>query len=171
MSRRSVLGAGLLGIVISCSAAAVPADGRQWVETWGAAQMVPGQSMVAVRVNPDNPQDIAIDLSTEPPTITMKREGTSAAEVLATGTAVRAVIVQSQPLGMKNPEGLDVYAFQLTVMPEGQMPYQIQVGNAVPAEAVPLLYPGSNVPAKVLPGQPNAVAIDWQAALAGFTKA
>jgi lysophospholipase L1-like esterase len=43
MSRRSLLGAGLLGFVMSCSAAAGTVDGRQWVETWGTAQMVPGQ--------------------------------------------------------------------------------------------------------------------------------
>ena len=44
MSRRSLLGAGLLGFVMSCSAVAATAGGRQWVETWGSAQMVPGQA-------------------------------------------------------------------------------------------------------------------------------
>lgn len=71
----------------------------------------------------------------------------SAARILELGTACEAVIVQSQPLGMRNPRGGDMYAFLLTVMAEGRAPYQIQIGNPVPAAAVPLLYPGNTVPA------------------------
>jgi hypothetical protein len=56
------------------------------------------------------------------------------------------------------------------VMPDGQKPYQTKVGNPVPEEAVPLLFPGSNLPAKVLPEEPEGVVIDWDAALAEFTK-
>jgi hypothetical protein len=71
---------------------------------------------------------------------------------------------------MKNPHGVDMHAFVLTVMPDGQKPYQTKVGNPVPEEAVPLLFPGSNLPAKVLPEEPEGVVIDWDAALAEFTK-
>jgi hypothetical protein len=85
--------------------------------------------------------------------------------VLETGTPGRAVIVQSLPLGKRNPAGVDLYAFVLTVMPEGKDPYQIQVGNPTPPEALPLLFPGSKVPVKI-GTEPNAVVIDWQAALA-----
>jgi hypothetical protein len=53
----------------------------------------------------------------------------------------------------------------LTISPQEGMPYQIQVGNPVPPEALPLLYPGSKVPVKVAPGNPNAAVIDWAAAL------
>jgi hypothetical protein len=35
---------------------------------------------------------------------------------------------------------------------------------------VPLLFPGSNLPAKVLPEEAQGVCIDWKAALAEFTK-
>ena len=45
-----------------------------------------------------------------------------------------------------------------------------KVGNPVPEEAVPLLYPGSNLPAKVLPEEPQGVVIDFKSALAEFTK-
>ena len=134
------------------------------------AQLVPGQSVVAVRVNPADPQEVALDLATLPPTVTVTGEGASAADVLAKGTPVRAVIVQTNPLGMKNQAGVDVHAFVLTVLAEGQVPRQVQVGNPVPPEAIPLLYPGCNVPAKVLPEEPEGVVIDWAAALAEFTK-
>ena len=44
--------------------------------------------------------------------------------------------------------------------------YQIQVGNPVPARALVKMFPGSQVPAKRLPLDPNSVVIDWDAALA-----
>jgi hypothetical protein len=37
-------------------------------------------------------------------------------------------------------------------------------------EAAALPYPGANLPAKVMPGEPQGVVIDWRAALAEFTK-
>src|SRR6266511_2868720 len=115
--------------------------------------------------------EIALDLATEPPEVTIAQsQGASAAEVLERGNPVRAVIVQTQPLGMKNQQGVDVHAFVLTVMPDGQKPYQTKVGNPVPEEAVPLLFPGSNLPAKVLPEEPEGVVIDFKAGLAEFTK-
>jgi hypothetical protein len=52
------------------------------------ALMTPG-TVVAVRVNPQNPQEVAIDFDTDPPTVTMSATGPnrgSAAELLATGT-------------------------------------------------------------------------------------
>jgi hypothetical protein len=140
---------------------------RQAVSLMVLPQLAAG-AVVAVRVNPNDHNEIALDLNSEPPTVTMaQQEGQeTAADILAKGVEARAVIVQSQLLGMKNPAGVDLYGFQLTVMVDGRAPYQIQVGNPVPPEAVPLLYPGSNVPAKMMPGSDNSVAIDWTAAIA-----
>jgi len=144
---------------------------RQSVPITVLPRFVPGQTVAAVRVNPDNHDEIALDLSTEAPEVTMAQgQGGSAADVLARGNPVRAVIVQTQPLGMKNPQGVDMHAFILTVMPDGQKPYQAKVGNPVPEDAVPLLFPGSSLPAKVLSEEPEGVVIDWTAALAEFTK-
>jgi hypothetical protein len=89
----------------------------------------------------------------------------SAAELLTTGAPGQAVIVQYQPLGKRNPAGVDLYAFLLTVMPVGADPYQIQVGNPTPPAALPFLFPGSRVPVKI-GTTPNAVVIDWAAAAA-----
>ena len=143
---------------------------RQAVTVVALSQLSPGQTVVAVRVDPNDQSVIALDFASEPPTVTVKREGGGAAEVLARGDPVRAVIVQTQPLGMKNQDGVDLRALLLTVLQEGKAPRQAKVGNPVPAEAVPLLYPGANVPAKVLPEEPDGVVIDWKAALAEFAK-
>lgn len=130
-------------------------------------QIQPGNTTVAVRVNPEDLTQIALDFATEPPVVTMAAGSgnASAAEILATGAPGRAVIVQYQPLGKRNPAGVDMYAFLLTVMPHGGVPYQIQVGNPTPPAALPFLFPGSRVPVKI-GGNPNAVVIDWSAAAA-----
>jgi hypothetical protein len=46
-------------------------------------------------------------------------------------------------------------------MPSGRDAYQIQVGNPVPASALPFLFPGSRVPVKI-GSDANAVVIDWE---------
>lgn len=130
-------------------------------------QIQPGFTPVAVRVDPDDLTQIVVDFSTEAPVVTTKA-GTgnhSAANILATGEPGKAVIVQSQPLGKKNPAGVDIYALVLTVMPQGRDPYQIQVGNPTPPSALPFLFAGSHVPVKI-GSEPNAVVIDWDAATA-----
>ena len=123
-----------------------------------------------MRVDPDDHSRIALSLGEEPPTVTMASSGDantgSAARILEYGVPCKAVIVQSQPMGMRSPSRLDMYAFVLTVMADGRAPYQVQVGNPVPADAVPLVYPGSTVPAKRLPdGEDHEIVIDWAAAL------
>jgi len=143
---------------------------RQGIPTSVVPQLRSGGATVAVRVNPDDHSQIALSLGEEPPTVTLaagqgEKTG-SAAEVLENGESCRAVIVESRPLGAKSPAGDDVYAFVLTVMAEGEPPYQVQVGNAVPASGVPLIYPGSTVPAKRIPDRgPDCVVVDWLAAV------
>jgi hypothetical protein len=132
--------------------------------------MMPGAT-VAVRVDPNDHSRIALSLGEEPPTVTTAGSGDantrSAARILELGVPCKGVIVQTQPLGMRNPKGDDMYAFVLTVMAEGRSPYQIQVGNPVPAPAIPLLYPGNTVPARRMPdGDDRELVIDWEAALA-----
>jgi hypothetical protein len=140
---------------------------RQRIPEIQIPQIQLGNTTVAVRVNPADPSQIALDFSTEPPVVTTPggAGNHSAAEILATGEQARAVIVEFQPLGKRNPAGVDLYAYQLTVMPEGRDPYQIQVGNPTPPAALPFLFAGSRVPVKI-GSIPNAVVIDWAAAAA-----
>ncbi len=143
---------------------------RQAVRATLLPQLAMPGATVAVRVDPNDHTRIALSLGEEPPTVTMASSGDantgSAARILEYGVPCKAVIVQSQPMGMRSPSGLDMYAFVLTVMADGRAPYQVQVGNPVPADAVPLVYPGSTVPAKRLPdGEDHEIVIDWAAAL------
>lgn len=129
-------------------------------------------AVVAVRVNPQNHQEVAIDFDSAPPTVTLAEGGPnrgSAAELLATGTAARAVIIHTEPLGVRSPAGVDVYAFVVTILSDGHAPYQTQMGNPVPPEGVPLLYPGANLPAKVRPEEQGEVIIDWAAAVQEYS--
>jgi hypothetical protein len=137
--------------------------------------MMPGAA-VAVRVDPEERSRIALSLTEDPPTVTMASGGDSntgsAAKILAEGVPCKVVIVQSQPLGMRSSTGKDMYAFLLTVLADDRPPFQIQVGNPVPAEAVPLVYPGNTVPAKRMPeGDDRELVIDWDAALARLQQA
>jgi hypothetical protein len=136
--------------------------------------MLPGTA-VAVRVDPNDHSRIALSLAEQPPTVTMTSADPntgSAAQILEYGVRCRAVIVQSQPMGMRSSSGKDMYAFTLTVMTEGRPPYQTQVGNPVPRHAVPLVYPGNTLPAKRMPdGADHEIVIDWDAALAELAAA
>ena len=144
---------------------------RQAVRATILPQLMLSGATVAVRVDPGDHSRIALSLSEEPPTVTMASTGDpstgSAARILEYGVPCHAVIVQSQPMGMRTAAGKDMYAFVLTVIAEGRPPYQTQVGNPVPADAVPLVYPGNTVPAKRMPdGADHEIVIDWDSALA-----
>src|SRR3954449_6909235 len=146
------------------------AECRQAVLATVLPQLLNPGTTVAVRVNPDDHSEIALSLGEQPPVITVAASGDantgSAAEILAYGEGCRAVIVESQALGRKNPKGIDMYALLLTVLADGTAPYQVPVGNPVPHAAVPLLYPGNNVPAKRMPSRGEKyIVVDWAAAI------
>jgi hypothetical protein len=143
---------------------------RQRVPEIRLSEIQPGNTTVSVRVDPTNAANVAIDFATPPPTIrTAAASGNnSAAYILANGTVCEVVIVESQPLGRTNADGIDLYAFMLTVFVPHKVPYQARLGNPVPPTAVALLFPGSRLPARVSADEPNAIAIDWTAALAAF---
>jgi hypothetical protein len=93
--------------------------------------------------------------------------GGSAARILELGVACQATIVRSQPLGMRDQTGDDLYALVLTIHVPGRVPSQIQVSDQVSIAAVPLLSEGNTLPAKHMPGgDVRQVAIDWAAAVA-----
>ena len=124
-------------------------------------------AVLAVKADPNDHSKVVLDLEHEAPTVTMASDPNrkSAADIIATGRPAKGVIVESQALGMKNPSGVDMYAFLLTVSVDGQAPYQVKEGNPTPPEAVPLLFNGSRVPLKLGEAQ-EEVVIDWAAALA-----
>ncbi len=124
-----------------------------------------GGVAVSVRVDRADASRIAVVFGEDPPVVTLAppADGGSAA-ILAHGREAEAVIVASQPLGLRNHEGSDVHLFTLTVIPPGGQPYQVQVGNPMPPTALPLVFPGAKVPIKVGTDGPQSVAIDWDRA-------
>ena len=140
---------------------------RQRIPEVNIPQIQQGGVTLAVRVDPDDHSKVTLDLYTDPPVVTSAPQpgAPRAADILATGQPAKAVIVESAALGKKNAEGVDLYGFVLSVLPEAQAPYQVKVGNPTPPNAVPLLFPGSHVPVKI-GADPNFVVIDWQEALA-----
>ena len=125
-------------------------------------QLSSGGAVVAVRVDPNDHSKVAIDFNTPVPEVTLPAsEGkNSAADILATGKPITVVLVANTPIGVKNAKGDPVQALTLTVASGVPEPYQIQVGNAVPNSALPLLFPGSKLHAKLGEG-PNDVVVDW----------
>ncbi len=129
-------------------------------------QLASGQAVVAVRVDPNDHTRVALDLQSPVPEVTMAptdpNSHTSAAWVLANGKPITVVLVAFAAIGTKTAKGDDLYALTLTVATGVDTPYQLQVGNGVPATALPQLYPGSKLHAKLGDG-PNDVVVDWAA--------
>jgi hypothetical protein len=125
-------------------------------------QLSSGSAVVAVRVEEADHSKVAIDFNTPVPVVRMPAsEGhNSAAWVLANGKPITVVLVANAPIGVQNADGVDIQALTLTVATGVPTPYQIQVGNPVPATALPLLFPGSKLHAMLGDG-PNDVVVDW----------
>jgi hypothetical protein len=123
--------------------------------------------VLALRVDAADHSKVAIDFSSQPPEVRLP-ESTgkgSAADILANGKPITVVLVANQPIGVQNAKGDPVHALTLTIATGVPTPYQIQVGNAVPATALPLVFPGSKLHAKLGDG-PNDVVVDWAASAA-----
>lgn len=138
-----------------------PATAVQRIAEVYLPQLVPGQTVLTVRVDPADRTRVAVDFATPLPNITVKPgEGhDSAAWILAHGTEARIVLVANTPMGLTSSTGDPVHALTLTI-DKGADSYQVQVGNGVPNTALPLLYPGSKLYARV-GDTPEAVVVDW----------
>lgn len=136
----------------------------QRVQEVSIPQLTQPGIVVAVRVDAADHSRIALDFATQPPEVKLPEStgANSAADILAHGKPVTVVLVANQPIGVTNAKGDPVHALTLTIATGVDTPYQIQVGNAVPASALPLLFPGSKLYAKIGAG-PNDVVVDWAA--------
>lgn len=162
-----------------------------------------GQAYFAVRVDPDDHMNIALDTAHDvppprgqdanaahvidatnglPPEVAElaaagvdlsgasqappnRVSSVSGAEILATGTPCRAIVQSAQPLGFQK-DGKDVWGIVLNAVAEGEETVQARIGLGVPAEAVPLLFPGADLPAKRRRDVVDGVCIDWDEAIA-----
>lgn len=124
-------------------------------------------AVVPVRVDPADHGKVFIDFAAKVPVVTLPRntDENSAAHILEHGKPVKVVLVANQPLNLRNADGVDLQMLTLTVYEGVDAPYQIQVGNPVPATALPLLYPGSKLHA-MLGAAPGNVVVKWSAGAA-----
>lgn len=82
------------------------------------------------------------------------------------GRPVKVILVGDQPLGKRNEDGIELHALQFTVYDGVPTPYQLTVGNPVPATALPLIYPGSKLNARLGDGPNAVIVVDWAAGAA-----
>ncbi len=138
------------------------AEAKQRVPEVYLTQFQPGTA-VAVRVDPADPNRLALDFTAQPPSVRLaKSEGPGTGPyVLRNGADAEVVVVQSGAAGFQNYQGYEMYNFALTVIRPGIDPYQVQVANAVPPESLPLLYPGARLHAKV-GTEPHQVVTDFE---------
>ena len=146
--------------------AAFQATAVQRIQEIVIPQLAQG-AVVPVRVDSADHSKVYIDFASELPEVTLPKSTgeNSAAYILEHGKPIKVVLVASQPIKLKNADGIEVYALTLTTYEGVDTPYQLQVGNAVPATALPLLFPGSKLHAKLGAG-PNDVVVDWAAGAA-----
>jgi hypothetical protein len=78
-----------------------------------------------------------------------------------------AVIVHTQPLGIRDGAGEDLYALTVRLVVEGAPVGRIRIGSHVPAAASPLLATGTALPARWIAHEADGeLIIDWRLALA-----
>ena len=120
-------------------------------------------AVIPVRVDPHDHSRVFIDFASEIPIVTMPEatNENSVAYILEHGKPLKVVLIASEPLKLRTPEGIDIYLLTLTVYEGVDKPYQTRMGNPVPATALPLMYPGSKLYAKL--GDSGIIAIDWTA--------
>lgn len=83
-------------------------------------------------------------------------------EILASGQPGQVRVVSTFDLGgMKTPDGDPIVGLVLDVMPTGGAPYRVQCGHRVPPAHLAEIVPGSVLPARLDPSDPNRFAIDW----------
>jgi hypothetical protein len=135
---------------------------------------------VAVRVDPNDPQHIELDLGAEPPsaiiletpdgeqhTLTTNRSTFTAAQILQEGSPCTVEVLAVIPMDQSTSEG-PATGLILTVHRDGVPEYQAQVGTFIPPGAVAKVVVGATLPAKWVPGpglptDVNLVIPDWAA--------
>jgi hypothetical protein len=136
---------------------------------------------VAVRVDPNDPQHIELDLATEPPaapiilqtedgtrhTLTTNRSTYTAAQILHEGAPCTVEVLAVIPMDQVTSEG-PATGLILTEHAPGDPEYVAQVGTFIPPAAVAKVVVGATLPARWvlgsgLPTDVNLVIPDWAA--------
>jgi hypothetical protein len=131
-----------------------------------AEMIVPGGTYVTVRADPRDHSRIAISLTEETPVVTTDdpRVIEPPARALRDGLPCRIKVLLHARTWLQSPGGDEFYAIKLQVESDGST---FQANLPVPADALAMLENGASLPAKRLASEPDVIAIDWAAALAG----
>lgn len=127
-------------------------------------QLASGAAVVAVRVDPADRSRVALDLATAVPVVhrPFAPGELGPAWILANGAPVTVVLVANAETGLLDPDDNPIQLLTLTVATGVPTPYQTQTPNSVPASALPLVFPGSKLHARVAK-DPQVVIVDWAA--------
>ncbi len=129
-----------------------------------AAKLIPGQTIMTVRADPNDHDRIAVSLSEPTPVVTITDSAAldPSARALRDGAPCRVVLLQHQRQWLKTPQGDEFYAAKVRVTSDSS---EFQVNVPVPPDATGLMSDGAELPAKRLEAEPNVLMIDWPAAL------
>jgi hypothetical protein len=137
---------------------------------------------VALRVDPNDPHAIELDLATEVPpapiilvsddgseqTLKTNKSIYTSAEILAQGQPCTVDVLAVIPLNQLASDGGRVTGLVLTVHREGVAAYQAQMGTHIPENVEARIVVGATLPARWVPGpglptDVNLVCPDWAA--------
>ncbi len=129
-----------------------------------ADKMIPGQTVLTVRADPNDHDRVAVSLSEPTPVVTVTDPSLlePSARALREGVPCRVVVLQHQQQWLKTPQGDEFYAVKVRVTSDGS---EFQVNLPVPPQATALMTDGAELPAKRLEADPNVLMVDWAAAL------
>ncbi len=124
----------------------------------------PGRSMVAVRAAVSDHRDLMISWSEAVPVVTVNDPEIleRPARALRDGEPCRIVVLDHARQFLRTPAAEELYGARVRVVSDGS---ELQVMLHVPAGAVGCLDGDRELPARRLAGEPNIVAVDWNAAL------
>jgi len=142
--------------VASCHATLAPEN---------AAKLVPAQTFLPVRVDPQNHARVAVSLAEEIPVVPIFDPTVidPPARALREGDPCRVQILLFGRQFLATPDGSELYATKVRVTDDGS---EFQIFLPVPAASVSLLQVGAELPARRLATEPNVLTVDWTAAAA-----
>jgi hypothetical protein len=152
-----------LGIRLVDGTPSYRANTRISLSPENAEKMIPSQTLMSVRADPNNHQRVAVSLEDPTPSITIDDPAVvdPPARALREGVPCQLTLVQYGEQFLRLPTGEDLYAAKVSIVGEGN---EFQVFLPVPDAAVGMLKPGAVFPAKRVPSEPNVVTVDWAAA-------
>ncbi len=132
-------------------------DHKQWTFDHAPPR---GDELVRVRVDPDDREHLTIDWRN--PIRGLHESGPSVADILATGTATRAVIRKcGDMLDVEPVDGKPVVFFLLDVVAEDGSTFETRFAQPVPADVRASLDTGVALPVRYVTPDAEGMAIDW----------